>query len=405
MRFFALLCLMLLSSTEATLRRYRTRVMKKKGGDPSARALVAPSEDLAFELYRVLVSTVPEENIVFSPMSVYLSLGMLLLGSSSQTKAQILRALGLRSQQDLEDRLHQDFRHLLLGLNQPTDGFQLNMGNTLFSDKAIEVRDTFLSAIKMLYLADTFSVDFGDPTGTQKQINDYVAKRTNNKIVDLIQNLDGSHIMMIVNFIFFKAKWETAFSPENIQQEVFYVNPETEVQVPMMSREGDYYYFLDQNLSCSVVGVPYLGNGTAMFILPDDGMLQRVEKGLKGKTLKKWLEASTKRRIDLHIPKFSVQGFYHLEDILPKLGIKDVFTSHADLSGITGHRNTQVSEMVHKAVVEVDETGTKAAAATGTVITFRSAHLKTPELRLNKPFLMAVLKNQNLLFFGKVSRP
>ncbi|XP_008835791.1 plasma serine protease inhibitor [Nannospalax galili] len=406
MQLFPLLCLLLLSLGVATLRRHHTREMKKKSKEPSGGAMVAPSSrGFVFDLYRALASSAPNQNVFFSPMSVSMSLAMLSLGTGSHTKTQILEGLGLNLQNVPENKFHEAFQQLLQELSQPRDGFQLSLGSALFTDPVVNVRDSFLSAVKTLYLADTFSVNFGDPVRAQKQINDYVAKQTRGKIIDLIQNLDSTHIMVMVNYIFFKAKWETAFSHENTRQQDFHVTPETAVQVSMMSCEDEYYYFLDQNLSCKVVGVPYQGNATALFILPSEGKMQQVENGLNGKTLRKWLERLTKRQLELYLPKFSIEGSYQLEKILPKLGISDIFTSHADLSGITDHTNIQVSEMIHKAMVEVDEAGTRAAAATGTIFMFRSARLSPLRIVFNRPFLMAITETTNLLFFGKVAHP
>lgn len=70
---------------------------------------------------------------------------------------------------------------------------------------------------------------------------------------------------------------------------------ETVVRVPMMKGEDHYYYFLDRNLSCKVVGVPYQGNATAFFILPSEGRMEQLENGLNEKTLRKWLRMFTKR--------------------------------------------------------------------------------------------------------------
>lgn len=73
------------------------------------------------------------------------------------------------------------------------------------------------------------------------------------------------------------------------------MTPETVVRVPMMKQQDQFYYILDRNLSCKVVGVPYQGNATAFFILPHEGEMEQVENGLKEKTLKKWLRMPMKR--------------------------------------------------------------------------------------------------------------
>ncbi|XP_019497998.1 PREDICTED: plasma serine protease inhibitor [Hipposideros armiger] len=202
------------------------------------------------------------------------------------------------------------------------------------------------------------------------------------------------------------AKWETNFNLKSTKTQDFHVTSEMVVQVPMMTREDQYYYLLDRNLFCKVVGVPYQGNATAFFILPNKGRMGQVEAGLNQVTLRNWLKMLTKRKLLLYLPKFSIEGSYQLDKVLPKLGIRDIFTSNADLTGFTNHSNIQVSEMVHKAVVEVDESGTKAAAATNTVFAFRSARVGSQLVVFNRPFLIVIVENtENILFLGKLMRP
>ncbi|KAB1277124.1 Plasma serine protease inhibitor [Camelus dromedarius] len=400
MRLCLLLCLVLLSPPMATLHRHHPGETKKRGREllPVVATVAPGSGDFAFDLYRALAATAPNQNVFFSPLSISMSLAMLSLGARSNTKAQILQGLGLNPQESWDEELHSASQRLLQELGQPREELQLSLGNALFTKPTVPIQDAFLSAMRLLYLADTFSTNFEDPEGAKKQINDYVAKQTKGKIADLVEVLDGTEVMVMVNYIFFK---DTELpSPD------FHVTSETAVRVPMMKHEDEYYYFLDRSLSCRVVGVPYRGNATAFFILPREGGMGQVESGLKEKTLRKWLKLSVKRQLELYLPKFSIEGSYQLEKVLPKLGISDVFTSQADLTGISNHSSILVSEMVHKAVVEVDESGTKAAAATGTIFMFRSARLSSQRIVFNRPFLMLIVENsKNILFFGRVSRP
>ncbi|XP_036986192.2 plasma serine protease inhibitor [Artibeus jamaicensis] len=401
--------LVLLSLQVASLpRRHHTWRTKKRVRELPVVSTAAPgNQNFTFDLYRALAAAGPDQNIFFSPLSISVSLALISLGARSNTKTQILESLGLTVQGGPEEEaLHSGFHQLLQALRQPREDLQLGLGTALFVLPTMHIQDTFLSTARTLYLADTFPTNFRDPEAAQKQINDYVAKQTKGKIVDLVQNLDSSEIMVLVNYIFFKAKWETSFDHKSTQMQDFHVTPETVVQVPMMRCENEYYYLLDRNLYCRVVGVPYQGNATALFVLPNEGRMEQVEAGLNQDTLRKWLKKLTKRRLQLHLPKFSMEGSYQLEKVLPKLGIRDIFTSQADLTGLSNHSNIQVSEMVHKAVVEVDESGTKAAAATAVMFVFRSARIGAQVVAFDRPFLMMIVENtENILFLGRVARP
>ncbi|EDL18792.1 mCG3344, isoform CRA_a [Mus musculus] len=110
---------------------------------------------------------------------------------------------------------------------------------------------------------------------------------------------------------------------------------------------------------------------------------------------------------ELYLPKFSISTDYNLKDILPELGIKEIFSKQADLSGITGTKDLSVSQVVHKAVLDVAETGTEAAAATGFIFGFRSRRLQTMTVQFNRPFLMVISHTgvQTTLFMAKVTNP
>uniref|UniRef100_A0A673UEY4 Serpin domain-containing protein n=1 Tax=Suricata suricatta TaxID=37032 RepID=A0A673UEY4_SURSU len=207
MPLYLLLCLMLLSPPGATLHRHGSRESKKRDKETPAVSVVdPPSKDFTFDLYRALVTAAPDQNIFFSPLSISMSLAMLALGARSNTKAQILEGLSLGPQAGSEDRLHHTFHQLLRELGRPRKELRLSLGNALFISPTVPIRDAFRSAMRTLYLADTFPTNFGDPAGAQKQINDYVAKQTEGKIVDLVKDLESTEVMVVVNYIFFKGK-------------------------------------------------------------------------------------------------------------------------------------------------------------------------------------------------------
>ncbi|XP_052042653.1 plasma serine protease inhibitor-like [Apodemus sylvaticus] len=406
MRFFPILCLVLFFS-HGMASRQRLRFKEKKKAKESTVGAVGTRRggNFAINLFKYCIFKKYGENIFFSPVSVAMNLGMLSLGARSKTKTQILDTLGVDLQQGQENKLHQSFQQLLQRFSHPSDGLELSLGSAIFKDPAVHIRGDFLNAMKTLYMSDILSTNFGNPESAKKQINDYVTKQTKGKIVDLIKDLDRTHVMVVVNYIFFKGKWQTAFSEKNTRKMDFHVTPKKTIQVPMMNREDEYSYIVDQIIPCTVVGIPYQGSAVALFILPNEGKMKQVEDNLDERILRNWLKMSTKRRLDLYLPKFSIEGTYKLEKILPKLGIQDLFTTHADLSGITNHTNIKLSEMVHKAMVEVDELGTTAAATTGAIFTFRSALPSSQKVEFIRPFLMAIMDGVNLFFLGKVVQP
>ncbi|XP_068960307.1 alpha-1-antichymotrypsin-like isoform X2 [Petaurus breviceps papuanus] len=240
-----------------------------------------------------------------------------------------------------------------------------------------------------------------------QQINDYVKKQTQGKIVDMFDRLDEDTLMILVNYIFFKAKWQTPFNSFYTAKDKFFVSEDETVEIPMMHKDEFYTgVFQDEELFCTVVELKYIGNATALFILPDENKMKNVEDALSPEVLKKWKNSLQMRQIDLFLPKFSISSNYELEKILPKMGMEEVFTNQANLSGITGQNNLKVSKVVHKAVLDVDEDGTEAAAVSA--IEMRACSLiwpLPPVIKFDRPFLVTLYNDRNILFMGKVIKP
>ncbi|KAF6132821.1 serpin family A member 3 [Phyllostomus discolor] len=364
--------------------------------------------DFAFSLYRQLALKNPNKNVVFSPMSISMALAFVSLGARDTTLTEILSGLKFNLTETSEAEIHQGFQYLLRAFSQPDIPLQLSVGNAMFIQKNLELLDKFRDDAKALYASEAFSTNFRDSAAAKKLINDYVEEKTQGKIVDLMQSLDSGTVMVLVNYIFFKAKWMTPFNPYATMDSQFHVSPREQVMVPMMSLKNlRTPYFRDKELSCTVVGLRYTSNDSMLLVLPDQGKMEEVEAALLPETLRRWTGSLQMRSIDLSLPRFSVSSSYNLEKTLPQLGMKKVFTNSADLSGVTGARNLLVTQVVHKTLINVGENGTEAAAATA--ISFSTTSLRFPEISVtfNRPFLLGILSKdtQSLLFLAKVVNP
>ncbi|XP_014645927.1 PREDICTED: alpha-1-antiproteinase 2-like [Ceratotherium simum simum] len=237
-----------------------------------------------------------------------------------------------------------------------------------------------------------------------KQINDYVEKGTQGKIVDLVKELSEDALLALVNYIFFKGKWEKPFNVELTTEEDFHVDENTTVKVPMMNRLGKFDVHHSDTLSSWVLLLDYVGNTTAFFILPDQGRLKHLEDTLSKEILATFLEKRSSSFVNLRLPKLSISGTYNLKTVLGNLGITKVFSNQADLSGITEEVPLKVSKVMHKAVLTVDEEGTEAAGATGMEIMPVSL---PPDVEFNRPFVLIIYDRytKSPLFVGKVVDP
>ncbi|XP_019599902.2 serpin A9 [Rhinolophus sinicus] len=365
--------------------------------------------DFAFRLYRRLALQTPSQNIFFSPVSVSTSLAMLSLGARSATKTQIFQSMGFNLTHTPESAIHQAFQHLVRSLSVPSKHLDLKMGSALFIKKELQLQRNFLDNVNKLYDSRVFSTDFSNTPTARQRINSYVEKETKGKIVDLIQDLEPLTAMVLVNHVFFKAKWEKPFNPlYTSKQYPFLVDKRTTVKVPMMHQIEQFAFGVDSKLNCSVLQMNYSGDTVAFFVLPDKGKMRQLEQALSSRTLRKWSHSLKKRWIEVFIPKISISTSYDLETILPKMGIQDAFDQNADFSGITKKGFLQVSKVAHKAVLDVSEEGTEAAAATATKLTIRSKDVfPHSTICFNRSFLMLIFNKatQTVFFLGKVENP
>ncbi|XP_035301555.1 serine protease inhibitor A3N [Cricetulus griseus] len=404
------ICPAVLCQQEGTLGR-NTELQEdwKNGTKVDSLTMASINTDFAFSLYKELVLKNPDKNIVFSPFSISTALAVLSLGASSNTLNEILEGLKFNLTETPEADIHRGFGHLLHMLSQPEDQVQISTGSAMFVEKSLQLLAEFKEKARILYQVEATLADFQQRHKTKKLINDYVSKQTQGKIKELISDLDKETVMVLVNYIYFKGKWKTPFDPQDTFQSEFHLDKKRTVMVPMMNIEDlTTPYFRDEELSCSVVELKYTGNASALFILPDKGKMQQLEASLQPETLSRWKDSLRPRRIDeLYLPKFSISTDYSLENILPQLGIREVFSTQADLSGITGAKNLKVSQVVHKAVLDVAENGTEAAAATGVKFSLLSAKLDPFIVSFNSPFLMTISDShtQSVLFLAKITNP
>lgn len=199
------------------------------------------------------------------------------------------------------------------------------------------------------------------------------------------------------------------FLTEATQPRDFRVDLKTTIQVDMMYHEGDYRMSRSDELKVQALEIPYQGGKTSMVVLlPDDVEgLSYLGEHLSADALAELLRnLSVSPEIQLSLPKFKVEQSIDLEDSLKALGVKDLFTSAADLSGISPKTELRVSKFIHKAFIEVDERGTEAAAATEASICCDFAY-EEAEFVVDRPFMFLIrCHDPDYIFFvGSVRRP
>ncbi|KAK1337660.1 hypothetical protein QTO34_002293, partial [Cnephaeus nilssonii] len=309
----------------------------------------------AVDLFRTLKDNNPSGNIFFSPISISSALAM------RHYRSQMSKTLHF----DAVKKIHSSFQSLNSDIHKRGAPYILKLANRLYGEKTYEFLPEFLASTQKMYGAELASVDFQRVSeGARKVINEWVKGQTEGKIPELLAAgvVDNMTKLVLVNAIYFKGNWQEKFSKM------------ATIDTPFKLNKKD----TKRDLKCRVLELPYQGRELSMVILlPDDiedeAMgLKKIEDQLTLEKLREWTkpENLSSIEVNVYLPRFKLEENYNLNSHLASLGIEDLFTSRADLSGMSRAGGLFISKIVHKSFVEVNEEGTEAAAATAGIATF-----------------------------------
>ena len=304
-------------------------------------------------------------NLFFSPESISTALAMAYAGARGSTASEMAKTLDFTLP---PDKLHPAMGAQLRDLNAPHEGYQLSVANALWAQQGYTFLDDFLSLLKTDYGAGLNQVNFkGATEAARLTINQWVEQKTQDKIKDLLQPgaLGSDTRLVLTNAIYFKGDWETQFEKAQTRDEDFHLSPAQKTTAPLMHREGRFSYF--DGGTFQILEIPYQSKELSMIIfLPKDaGGLSTLEQSLTGSNLQQWLgKLASVPKVIVTMPKFKMTQQFELGSTLSAMGMPQAFSGSADFSGMTGHRDFAISNVIHKAYVDVNEEGTEAAAAT-----------------------------------------
>lgn len=380
-------------------------------------ALTAGNRDFGVELYRLLGSANPGQNVFVSPHSISLALAMTYAGAAGNTATQMRDVLRFGGDQTTT---HEAFNALDLELATRGDEivpddqgnpFELSVVNAAWGQTGYTFLPGYLDVLALNYGAGIRLLDFAaQPDPSRLVINDWVADQSNDRIKDLLPPNSISELtrLVLTNVIYFKANWMNQFDKAATQDGVFHRNDGSTVTVPTMHINEDLAY--GTAADCQFVALPYVGGQVAMYVIvPDAGRFDAVEAALDGPTLGQMIGGATMAHGKLALPKFTFEFSSVLNDALVGMGMTDAFDGDlADFSGINGIPNDLfISLVIHKSFVAVDEDGTEAAAATAVVMDTTGMPTQSFDLTVDRPFLFAIVDRPTgaLLFMGRVTDP
>lgn len=377
------------------------------------RAFATAMNALGLDVWRGLRAAGNEGNLVASPASIATALTMTYGGAGGATAEAMQSALHLAG--STEDSMIAAGAQVR-AWNAPRDAFELSVANRLFGDGRYGFRSEFVDATRTHFGAELARLDFrGAPDGARQEINHWVEGQTHDRIRDLLPegSITDETRLVLVNAVYFHGAWASRFDAARTEERPFFARGSEEVSVPTMHREGGRY---GEAEGVTLLELPYRGDELSMlFVLPRerDG-LDALEARLDAETVAAWA-ASTGPSDDVQValPRFRIAtDSLALRPVLEALGMGVAFTDAADFTAMSepGEVPLKISDVIHKAFVEVNEEGTEAAAATAVVMVMIesvSEPRMPPVFRADHPFLFFLrdVRTGAILFAGRVVDP
>lgn len=375
--------------------------------------LAAGNRAFAIDLYQAIRDG--DKNLFFSPYSISLALAMTYGGARIETAQQMAETLHF----SLPDKkIHAGFNALDLELarrgeeNDISPGFKLNIANSAWAQYDRPFEQDYLDLLAENYAAGLYLTDYaGDPEGSREAINEWVSQKTEGKIEDLIPSgaINTLTRLVLANAIYFNATWQNTFDEALTREAPFFLLDGSQVAVPMMAQSGPKGLGYTAGENFQAVELPYSGGQLSMVIfVPEEGSFETFEASFTPTKLTEMLGTLEIRQVELQLPKFNFESEFGLGSTLQQLGMADAFDAQtADFSGIDGTHDLFISNVVHKAFVDVDEEGTEAAAATGVIIGLTSLPVTDVQLTIDQPFIFLIQDKPTgtILFLGRVLDP
>jgi serpin B len=372
---------------------------------------------------RALLAKLAEQkgNVIVSPTSIETCVLLALAGARGETAQQIQTALQLAGDQPIDiGKLLDRFQSDLEPAEKPRQGKDtkpqeqsLVIANSVWVQNDFPIQASYRKLLETNGRATFELVDFANQLeAARKAINTWVDETTKHKIPELLgpTALERTARLVLCNAIYFRGQWASPFETELTRDQPFRRPGQPDIQVPLMHQQ-DYFGYLETE-KYQAIELPYLGREESMIVwLPKrpEGLAD-LEKSLTADSLAPTLNGMRRKEVKLFLPRFKIGATLALADTLASLGMKQAFTPAADFKGISDE-SLFLSAVIHQALVEVDEVGTEAAAATAIVAVTAAAPQADPPqpvvFRADHPFVFAIrnMATGEVLFLGRVDDP
>ena len=343
----------------------------------------------------------PNGNLLISPLSASMALGMTMNGAFGDTWRQMRDMLGVGSL--AEEEINASYRSLLGLLAGLDPAVETAIGNSVWTRQGFPVHSDFLDTVRESFHAEAAELDFASPAASER-INEWVKAATRGRIEDIVPaRIPAAVVMYLINAIYFKGSWTLRFDPSDTRPEPFQLDDGSTRTVPLMTLRGEIFY--QETRRFQAVDLPYGGGAFSMTVLlPQYGVsVDDLATSLGAAEWKEIAEGFRDTEMLLFLPRFRMAYERTLNDDLAALGMVDAFDLRADFTRLSPVDGLSISEVKQKSWVDVNEEGTEAAAATVVAVRETAASV----FRADRPFLFLIRERLSgtILFVGKLATP
>ena len=357
---------------------------------------------LSLELCRQLGGE-KTDNWLVSPFSLQCALGMLSNGAAEETHDEILYALGLS--QYSQEEVNAYFKKLIEGLHTVNSAITVKTANSVWGNAGVPLKEDFQKMNIENYSAMVSQLDFSDPSAVD-QINAWCNQTTEGLIPSILEEVNPTATVYLLNSLYFKARWESEFAPEKTQEGDFTTSSGKVIKAHFMQTQRMAAYV--ENEWFTSTSLSYLNDSYVMrLILPQPKIgIDQVLQALSESDGNLWKNVVL-AEINLKMPRFTLENKMDLTPTLQALGMKKAFSGGADFSSMSDVA-TYISLVQQATRLKVDEEGSEGAAVT--VIggeTSPGMPEEKVDFFLDRPFLFQILEpaTGTVLFMGQVGTP
>ncbi|WP_143961634.1 serpin family protein [Litoribacter populi] len=350
----------------------------------------------------------PSENQFYSPYSVQLALAMAMNGNVEEILEEYLEVLRFDNL-DMEDA-NKAALELTQFLRDVDPKVKLNIANGIWYDQKLQVKAPFKQNMEHFYQANLEAADLRSPQ-TVQGINNWIDRQTQGLIKDMLDSISPDAVMLLVNAIYFKADWKFQFDKSLTSKKPFKLTNGGDVQVDMMRTKEAANIKTYNGNGFAYLEIPYsTGQYSMGVILPDGVGLEDIKQEITLSNLTTWRESAYETSVILEMPKFKMgYKIENLSEDLTDMGLRTPFVDHPE--NFTEVFETsgplKISRVIHQALIEVDEKGTEAAAATIVEMEMTSMPAGPRTVTLDRPFIFFIQEKASgaMLFMGQLTDP